>query len=67
MPVPRESDAARYRQAAEAALAQVDACIRYLKRIQKRQLATRLERNRSSIARLLEAPARRSRGRRGLR
>ena len=49
----RQDTAARYRKAAEAALKQVDACIDYLHRIHKRELAARLERNRALIARRL--------------
>ena len=55
----RKSDAARYKRAAEAALEQVDACIRYLERIQKHQLAARLKKNRKWIHSLLDGPARR--------
>jgi hypothetical protein len=46
-------DTARYREAAGAALQQVDACISYLRRIHKRELAARLEKNRNEIARRL--------------
>jgi hypothetical protein len=49
----RRGDAARYRKAGEAALQQVDACIHYLRRLQKRELAARLEKNRNLIARRL--------------
>jgi hypothetical protein len=49
----RQDDAARYREAAEAALQQLDAAINYLRRIRKGQLAARLERNRNFIARRL--------------
>jgi hypothetical protein len=58
VPEDRESEAARYRRAAEAALGQVDICIRYLQKIRKQQLATRLARNRESIARQLRDSAR---------
>jgi hypothetical protein len=47
------NDTARYREAAGAALQQVDACINYLRRLHKRELATRLEKNRNAIARRL--------------
>jgi hypothetical protein len=46
-----DDEAARYRRAAQEALNQVDWCIAYLRRIQKRQLAARLEKNRDDIAR----------------
>jgi hypothetical protein len=49
----RQDDAARYRKAGEAALQQVDACINYLRRIRKGDLAARLEKNRRVIARRL--------------
>ena len=49
----RQNDIARYRKAAEQALQQVDACINYLRRIRKRELAARLEKNRNYIARRL--------------
>ena len=49
----RRSDAERYRQAAEAALEQVDSCITYLRRIRKHQLAARLAANSKSIRRQL--------------
>jgi hypothetical protein len=49
----RQDDIARYRDAASAALQQVDACINYLRRLQKRELADRLEKNRTAIARRL--------------
>ena len=48
-------DAERYRRAAEEALEQIDFCIRYLRRIQKRQLAARLAQNRDWIRRSLMA------------
>jgi hypothetical protein len=48
-----KSDAARYKRAADEALRQVDFCIAYLRRIQKRQLAARLAKNRDSIKRRL--------------
>jgi hypothetical protein len=44
-------EAERYKRAAEAALEQLDACIHYLRRLQKRQLAARLARNRAMIVR----------------
>jgi hypothetical protein len=48
----RSSDeAVRYRRAAEAALEQLDVCIHYLRRLQKRQLAARLAQNRAMIVR----------------
>jgi hypothetical protein len=50
--VERSSDEVRrYRRAAEEALGQLDVCINYLRRIQKRQLAERLARNRAAIVR----------------
>ena len=49
----RGEETMRYRQAGYAALEQVDWCIEYLRRIQKRQLAARLEDNRNRIARSL--------------
>jgi hypothetical protein len=48
-----QDDTARYRDAAAAALKQVDACIGYLRRLQKRELAARLEKNRDDIAQRL--------------
>jgi len=45
------SEAERYRRAAEAALEQVDSCVEYLRRIHKRQLATRLADNSRQIRR----------------
>lgn len=41
----RRDEAARYRRAAEEALAQVEWCADYLRRIHKRQLAARLAKN----------------------
>jgi hypothetical protein len=41
----------RYKRAAEEALGQLDVCIDYLRRLQKRQLAERLAKNRAAIAR----------------
>jgi hypothetical protein len=49
----RDEEAARYREAAEAALEQVDACIEYLRRIRKGRLAARLAKNRDHIKRSL--------------
>jgi hypothetical protein len=46
-------DAERYREAAEAALDQLDWCIGYLHRIRKSPLADALARNRSEIRRRL--------------
>lgn len=47
----RQADAERYRDAAEAALEQLDWCIAYLHRIRKPQIAAALARNRSEIRR----------------
>jgi hypothetical protein len=49
----RSAEAARYRRAAEEALRQVDFCVEYLRRIQKRRLAARLAANRDRIKRSL--------------
>jgi hypothetical protein len=49
----RSAEAARYRRAAKEALRQVDFCVAYLRRIQKRQLAARLAANRERITRML--------------
>ena len=49
----REAEAERYRDAAEAALDQLDWCINYLHRIRKADLAAALARNRSQIRRQL--------------
>ena len=49
----REAEAERYRNAAEAALDQLDWCINYLHRIRKSPLADTLARNRSQIRRQL--------------
>lgn len=43
-------DTSRYREAAEAALQQLDYCINYLRQIHKKELAARLEQNRTHIA-----------------
>jgi hypothetical protein len=44
-------DVERYKRAAEAAIEQLDVCIDYLRRLQRRQLASRLARNRAMIVR----------------
>ena len=41
----RAEEAARYRRAAEEALAQVEWCAEYLRRIHRHQLAARLAKN----------------------
>jgi hypothetical protein len=46
-------DAERYREAAEAALDQLDWCVGYLHRIRKPELAEALAQNRSEIRRRL--------------
>jgi hypothetical protein len=46
---PGRIDAERYREAAEAALDQLDWCIGYLHRIRKSAIADALARNRSEI------------------
>jgi hypothetical protein len=48
-----DSDAVRYKQAAEDALQQLDWCIGYLHGIRKSELSARLARNRTSIKRNL--------------
>jgi hypothetical protein len=53
----REQESARYRQAAQLALDQLDWCIDYLRRIHKPMLARELARNRSAIGRRLEQRA----------
>jgi hypothetical protein len=53
----RERESARYRQAAQLALDQLDWCIDYLRRIHKPTLARQLARNRSAIGRRLEQRA----------
>ena len=45
-----DGEAARYRRAATEALKQLDWCIEYFRRIQKRKLAARLAQNRRQIA-----------------
>jgi hypothetical protein len=50
----REHDSARYRQAAELALDQLDWCINYLREINKPRIARQLAKNRSAIGRRLE-------------
>jgi hypothetical protein len=47
---PRGSD---YRQAAEAALEQLDWCIGYIRRMRRKELARQLARNRAAIADLM--------------
>ena len=47
----QETEAERYRVAAEAALDQLDWCISYLHRIKKSPIATALARNQSQIRR----------------
>jgi hypothetical protein len=50
--------AGRYRDAAEAALAQLDWCINYLRDMRKKDISRMLSRNRDSIRRRLhERPA----------
>lgn len=49
----REAEGERYREAAEAALDQLDWCIAYLHRIRKSPVATALARNQSQIRRQL--------------
>jgi hypothetical protein len=44
-------DTARYREAAEMAIAQLDWCIDYLHRIRKRRIAATLKHNRDAIVR----------------
>ena len=48
-----QSDAERYRVAAEATLDQLDWCISYLHRIRKSPIATALAQNQSEIRRRL--------------
>jgi hypothetical protein len=53
----RDSEAERYRQAAEDALQQLDWCIGYLHGIRKSELSGRLAKNRTFIKRnLMEKP-----------
>ena len=49
----RQTEAERYRVAAEAALDQLDWCIAYFHRIRKSPIATAIARNRSEIRRRL--------------
>ena len=49
----RDSEAMRYRRAAEEALQQLDWCIGYLHGIRKAELSTRLAKNREFIKRKL--------------
>jgi ActR/RegA family two-component response regulator len=58
----RENEAARYRQAAQRALEQLDWCIDYLRREHKTRVARELARNRSAIARRLEERPREGNG-----
>jgi hypothetical protein len=55
--MPNESEAMRYRRAAEEALQQLDWCIGYLHGIRKSGLSTRLAKNREFIKRdLMKEP-----------
>lgn len=50
----RESEAERYRTAAESALDQLDWCVAYLHRIRKPSIAAAVARNRTAIRRRLK-------------
>ena len=50
----RDDEAARYREAAQATLNQLDWCIEYFRTIRKPAISNVLARNRSTIARALE-------------
>jgi hypothetical protein len=51
----RQSQAQRYRKAAELALEQLDWCINYMHRIHRPQIGQVLRRNRDSIRKRLRA------------
>ena len=50
----RDDEAARYREAAQLTLDQLDWCIEYFRTIRKASISNVLARNRSAIARALE-------------
>jgi hypothetical protein len=50
-----DDEARRYHRAAQAALEQLDWCIRYLRQIRKNEVATILSRNRDQIERRVRA------------
>jgi hypothetical protein len=58
----RENDPARYREAAQRALEQLEWCIDYLRREHKSRIARELARNRSAIARKLDEVRREGHG-----
>jgi hypothetical protein len=49
--MPANNEARRYQRAAEAAVEQLDWCIRYLRQIRKNDIAEVLSRNRAHIER----------------
>jgi hypothetical protein len=49
----RDDEAARYRQAAQLALDQLEWCVHYLRSIRKTQISQQLARNRAAISRRL--------------
>jgi hypothetical protein len=53
----REAESARYREAAQLALDQLDWCIHYLRSIHKTRIAAQLDSNRAAIGRELAKPA----------
>ena len=54
----RDDDAARYRQAAQMTLDQLDWCVDYLRSIHKNRMAKQLARNRATIKRRVEEAGR---------
>lgn len=50
----RDEETARYRQAAELALGQLEWCVEYLRSIRKFRLAQQLAKNHAEISRRLE-------------
>jgi hypothetical protein len=53
----RDDEAARYREAAQLTLDQLDWCVEYLRSIHKTRMAKALARNRAAISRRLEGRA----------
>jgi hypothetical protein len=51
----RDDEAARYREAAQLALDQLDWCVEYLRSIRKTRISRQLARNRAAISRRLRA------------
>jgi hypothetical protein len=58
-----DDEAARYREAAHCILDQLAWCVEYLRSIRKTEIAERIDKNRSAIARSMPAPGARPRKR----